>query len=132
MNVDNNKKCIFVFLQRTILVTIILASSSCGSMTKMFCSWCDISPEKYASGKYFDYSRTKEIKQGMDVDQVIDILGKPYTIVSSAVDKQFIWNYSVNSVTNTFVVKFMTGTHGKVTNTQSNHLQKDNSYGIEY
>lgn len=118
-----------MLLKRVLVLSIILLSTSCGSLTKTLCRWCDISPEKYATGKYFDYSKVTQVKQGMDVNQVIEILGSPYTISSSAIDKQFVWSYSYGTTHSSFAVQFV---NGKVANTNAYQLEKETNYGIEY
>ena len=118
-----------MLLKRVLVLSIVLLSTACGSLTKNLCRWCDISPEKYSTGKYFDYSKVVQVKQGMDVSQVIEILGTPYTISSSSIDKQFVWSYSYDATHSSFAVQFV---DGKVTKTNAYQLEKESKYGIEY
>jgi outer membrane protein assembly factor BamE (lipoprotein component of BamABCDE complex) len=119
----------YMYLRILCLSILVVITSACGSMTKTLCPWCEISPEKYTTGKYFDYTKVNQIKLNMDVEQVIEILGTPYTVSSSLIDKQFIWSYTFGLATQTFVVQFL---NGKVANTKANRTHKENSYGITY
>ena len=60
---------------------------------------------------------------GMDIEAVITILGKPYTISASSVDKQWIWSYTRTGITKTVVIQF---TQGKVSHIQADATNKNN------
>ena len=98
-----------------------LLLSSCSTMGWLFCPWCEVNENQYQSGKAFDYTKASQIKPGMHVDQVIGLIGKPYTISASSVDKQWIWTHTHGEITKVVVVQFKEGVVSHVQAKKEHH-----------
>lgn len=62
--------------------------------------------DKHATGKQFNYADAHTVTKGMGIEEVITILGQPYTVSQSSLDKQWIWSYSAHGATNTVAIQF--------------------------
>tara|TARA_A100001015_G_C14961041_1_gene700905 strand:- start:1132 stop:1473 length:342 start_codon:yes stop_codon:yes gene_type:complete len=96
---------------RAIIAVSILAIAlpSCTTIRNELCHWCDPDIEIYESGKAFNFQDSYKIKRGMHLRDVLKIMGKPYTILKSQIDEQWVWSYATGGKTSSFSVQFQDG-----------------------